>query len=149
MTSSDNQKGHRAQLRARFLADDSSATPDYELLELLLFSTVPQVDTKPRATAATSAENQPGPDNVTGCKKIMVTLRLMGTEYSTRLLNIALSIPSILSIHAKLPRFSIAFTSNCYWWHQFAQITQFSASRTVHSGRILLYCVPTACSHRI
>jgi DNA repair protein RadC len=51
MTSSDNQKGYRAQLRARFLANDSAATPDYELLELLLFSAVPRVDTKPLVKA--------------------------------------------------------------------------------------------------
>lgn len=47
----DGQKGHRARLRARFLADDSAATPDYELLELLLFHALPRVDTKPLAKA--------------------------------------------------------------------------------------------------
>ena len=51
MTSRDDQKGHRARLRARFLADDSAATPDYELLELLLFSALPRIDTKPVAKA--------------------------------------------------------------------------------------------------
>jgi DNA repair protein RadC len=47
----DDQRGHRARLRARFLADDSAATPDYELLELLLFAALPRVDTKPVAKA--------------------------------------------------------------------------------------------------
>jgi len=51
MASPDDQKGHRTRLRARFLADDSTATPDYELLELLLFSALPRVDTKPLAKA--------------------------------------------------------------------------------------------------
>jgi DNA repair protein RadC len=47
----DDSKGHRARLRARFLADDSAATPDYELLELLLFYALPRIDTKPLAKA--------------------------------------------------------------------------------------------------
>ncbi len=47
----NDQKGHRARLRARFLADDSGATPDYELLELLLFYALPRIDTKPIAKA--------------------------------------------------------------------------------------------------
>ncbi|MFT5181171.1 MAG: DNA repair protein RadC [Alphaproteobacteria bacterium] len=47
----DDKKGHRTRLRARFLADDSSATPDYELLELLLFYALPRIDTKPLAKA--------------------------------------------------------------------------------------------------
>lgn len=45
----NDQKGHRERLRARFLADDSAATPDYELLELLLFYALPRIDTKPLA----------------------------------------------------------------------------------------------------
>jgi DNA repair protein RadC len=51
VASGDDSKGHRARLRARFLADDSAATPDYELLELLLFYALPRVDTKPIAKA--------------------------------------------------------------------------------------------------
>ncbi|NNE84436.1 MAG: DNA repair protein RadC [Alphaproteobacteria bacterium] len=51
MAGGDDSKGHRARLRARFLADDSAATPDYELLELLLFYALPRVDTKPIAKA--------------------------------------------------------------------------------------------------
>ena len=43
--------GHRDRLRQRFLADDGAAMPDYELLELLLFSAVPRRDTKPMAKA--------------------------------------------------------------------------------------------------
>ena len=59
MTSRDNrtrdgQKGHRARLRARFLADDSAATPDYELLELLLFYALPRIDPKSLAKALMS-----------------------------------------------------------------------------------------------
>ncbi len=51
MAPSDDSKGHRTRLRARFLADNSAATPDYELLELLLFYALPRIDTKPIAKA--------------------------------------------------------------------------------------------------
>jgi DNA repair protein RadC len=47
---SDN-KGHRGRLRARFLADEGASMPDYELLELLLFTAQPRGDTKPTAKA--------------------------------------------------------------------------------------------------
>jgi len=47
----DDRKGHRDRLRARFLADGGAAMPDYELLELLLFSAIPRRDTKPIAKA--------------------------------------------------------------------------------------------------
>ena len=40
--------GHRERLRARFLTDPD-AVPDYELLELVLFRTIPQRDVKPLA----------------------------------------------------------------------------------------------------
>src|SRR3954462_8539864 len=43
--------GHRQRLRARFLAGGPDALPDYELLELLLFLSIPQRDTKPPAKA--------------------------------------------------------------------------------------------------
>jgi DNA repair protein RadC len=43
--------GHRARLRARFLAGGSDALPDYELLEMLLFAAIPRKDTKPLAKA--------------------------------------------------------------------------------------------------
>jgi DNA repair protein RadC len=36
-------------LRERFLAGGPDALPDYELLELLLFLSIPQRDTKPLA----------------------------------------------------------------------------------------------------
>ena len=49
MASREDQKGHRARLRQRFLADTGDATPDYELLELLLFYALPRIDTKPIA----------------------------------------------------------------------------------------------------
>jgi len=38
--------GHRDRLRERFILGGSDALPDYELLELLLFMTIPQRDTK-------------------------------------------------------------------------------------------------------
>ena len=43
--------GHRQRLRVRFLAGGPDALPDYELLELLLFLSIPQRDTKPLAKA--------------------------------------------------------------------------------------------------
>ena len=42
--------GHRERLRARFLEAGSSALPDYELLELVLFA-IPRIDVKPLAKA--------------------------------------------------------------------------------------------------
>ncbi|ODT49312.1 MAG: hypothetical protein ABS59_11095 [Methylobacterium sp. SCN 67-24] len=41
--------GHRERLRQRFLEGGDSALPDYELLELLLFRSIPQRDVKPLA----------------------------------------------------------------------------------------------------
>jgi DNA repair protein RadC len=41
--------GHRQRLRERFLSGGADALPDYELLELLLFLSIPQRDTKPLA----------------------------------------------------------------------------------------------------
>lgn len=41
--------GHRARLRARFLADEGSSMPDYEILELLLTMSIPRRDVKPLA----------------------------------------------------------------------------------------------------
>ena len=41
--------GHRSRLRERFLATEGNALPDYELLELLLFHSIPRVDVKPLA----------------------------------------------------------------------------------------------------
>jgi len=49
--SSDPNAGHRARLRTRFLKGGAAAMPDYELLELALFSAVPRKDTKPLARA--------------------------------------------------------------------------------------------------
>lgn len=43
--------GHRARLRERFLGDGGEALPDYELLELILFSARPRGDVKPLAKA--------------------------------------------------------------------------------------------------
>jgi DNA repair protein RadC len=41
--------GHRQRLRDRFMSGGADALPDYELLELLLFSAIPRKDTKPLA----------------------------------------------------------------------------------------------------
>ena len=41
--------GHRARLRERFLGASGDALPDYELLELILFSARPRGDVKPLA----------------------------------------------------------------------------------------------------
>jgi DNA repair protein RadC len=41
--------GHRDRLRARFAQAGGDALPDYELLELLLFRSIPQSDVKPLA----------------------------------------------------------------------------------------------------
>jgi DNA repair protein RadC len=41
--------GHRDRLRGRFLETGGDALPDYELLELLLFRSIPQRDVKPLA----------------------------------------------------------------------------------------------------
>lgn len=43
-------KGHRERLRGRFISAPE-AVPDYEVLELLLFGTIPQRDVKPLAKA--------------------------------------------------------------------------------------------------
>jgi DNA repair protein RadC len=42
---------HRSRLRARFEEAGESALADYELLELMLFSSIPRQDTKPLAKA--------------------------------------------------------------------------------------------------
>lgn len=44
----DHMAGHRDRLRKRFLASPA-AVPDYELLELILFRTIPRRDVKPLA----------------------------------------------------------------------------------------------------
>lgn len=41
--------GHRQRLRDRFLAGEDSALADYELVELMLFFSIPKIDTKPLA----------------------------------------------------------------------------------------------------
>lgn len=42
---------HRKRLRTRFMAGGAAAMPDYELLELALFRTIPRRDVKPLARA--------------------------------------------------------------------------------------------------
>jgi DNA repair protein RadC len=43
--------GHRDRLRERFKQGGANALPDYELLELVLFRSIPRADTKPLAKA--------------------------------------------------------------------------------------------------
>jgi DNA repair protein RadC len=43
--------GHRDRLRERFKQGGADALPDYELLELVLFRSIPRADTKPLAKA--------------------------------------------------------------------------------------------------
>ncbi len=43
--------GHRERLRERFIKGGPDALPDYELLELILFRSIPRRDTKPIAKA--------------------------------------------------------------------------------------------------
>jgi DNA repair protein RadC len=43
--------GHRERLRERFRGGGADALPDYELLELVLFRSIPRADTKPLAKA--------------------------------------------------------------------------------------------------
>ena len=42
-------EGHRARLRARFLAGGAEAVADHELIEMVLFLALPRRDTKPIA----------------------------------------------------------------------------------------------------
>ncbi|UXN07548.1 RadC family protein [Bartonella sp. HY761] len=44
-------EGHRQRLRQRFIETDGQGLADYELLELLLFRSLPRADTKPLAKA--------------------------------------------------------------------------------------------------
>ena len=44
-----DHEGHRLRLKERFTSAGPEALPDYELLELLLFSAIPRRDTKPLA----------------------------------------------------------------------------------------------------
>ena len=41
--------GHRARLRERFMVDEGTSMPDYEILELLLMMAIPRRDVKPLA----------------------------------------------------------------------------------------------------
>lgn len=51
MDETSHYLGHRARLRERFLGTSGDALPDYELLELILFSARPRGDVKPLAKA--------------------------------------------------------------------------------------------------
>ncbi len=46
--------GHRKRLRERFIVGGADGLPDYELLELVLFRALPQLDVKPIAKALIS-----------------------------------------------------------------------------------------------
>ncbi|MEM8664852.1 MAG: JAB domain-containing protein, partial [Pseudomonadota bacterium] len=41
--------GHRQRVRDRFAAGGAESMPDYEIIELLLFSAIPKIDVKPLA----------------------------------------------------------------------------------------------------
>ena len=45
----DHREGHRVRLRERFAASQPDGFPDYELLELILFRSIPRRDVKPIA----------------------------------------------------------------------------------------------------
>lgn len=45
----NQMRGHRSRLKARFMKNGATALADYELLELLLFRSIPRRDTKPLA----------------------------------------------------------------------------------------------------
>ena len=51
----DHRQGHRQRLKERFLRGGREAVQDYELLELLLFRTIPRRDVKPLAKALLSS----------------------------------------------------------------------------------------------
>jgi DNA repair protein RadC len=48
-TADAHQKGHRDRLRKRFADGGDAGMPDYEILEMLLFRSIPQGDLKPLA----------------------------------------------------------------------------------------------------
>lgn len=50
-SSADDLKGHRERAREKFLRAGAAGLADYELLELLLFRSIPRRDTKPIAKA--------------------------------------------------------------------------------------------------
>lgn len=50
-------KDHRSRLRTRFMSGGANAIPDYELLELILFRSIPRRDVKPIADALLKAFN--------------------------------------------------------------------------------------------
>ncbi len=51
MTDKPDHAGHRSRLRQRFMQNGGDGLPDYELLELVLFPSLPRRDTKPLAKA--------------------------------------------------------------------------------------------------
>ena len=51
VTAKPHYAGHRKRLQERFMKGGPEALPDYELLELLLFSALPRRDVKPLAKA--------------------------------------------------------------------------------------------------
>ncbi len=49
MCAQPHYHGHRQRLRERFFSGSIGGLPDYELLELILFYTIPRIDVKPLA----------------------------------------------------------------------------------------------------
>ena len=48
-STADSVKGHRSRVKQKFMENGASSLADYELLELLLFRSIPRRDTKPLA----------------------------------------------------------------------------------------------------
>jgi DNA repair protein RadC len=59
-SSQDDLAGHRSRLRERFRKSGSDALADYEVLEMLLYRTIPRADTKPIAKALLKKFNSLG-----------------------------------------------------------------------------------------
>ena len=64
----DHHLGHRDRLRARFTDAGADALADYELLELVLFRTIPRRDVKPIAKAL-MGERHAFLDRRLGCER--------------------------------------------------------------------------------
>ncbi len=98
--------GHRERLRKRFLETNGEGIPDYELLELLLFTAIPRRDVKPLAKkliahfGSFSAVLAADPKNLTNIKGIShSTVALIKAVYisSHRLLREELEEKPVLS----------------------------------------------------
>ena len=64
-SSTPHYYGHRDRLRARFTEVGGDALPDYELLELVLFRSIPRRDVKPIAKELLKRFGAPQPRTLT------------------------------------------------------------------------------------